>query len=154
MKKLLLCATATIAAASALAVAEGCSSSSASATASDAGEGEQRVIACPPATDASIAAAADAGLVVKIMSPTDGQKFATTDKVSLKGSGSAPDEASITDPTRMIWNVGNAVKGVNPDGEGPEDTSGPYPAGTYTVRFDVSTKACVTGAASVTITVQ
>jgi hypothetical protein len=154
MKTLALCTTAALAVGAALAVAAGCSSSSASATATDAGDAGTPVIACPPATDASVAAATDAGLVVRIISPTDGQKFTTTDMVPLKGTGHDPTEGDITDPTRMIWNVGNAVKGVNPDGEGPEDTGGPYPAGTYTVRFDVSTKACVTGAASVTITVQ
>jgi hypothetical protein len=55
----------------------------------------------------------------------------------------------------MIWNVGNSVMGVSPDGEGPEDTaSKPYPAGTYIVRFDVSNKGCLTNADSVTITVE
>jgi hypothetical protein len=57
----------------------------------------------------------------------------------------------------MIWNIGNLadpVKGVSPDGEGPEDTGGPYKAGTYIIRFDVSNKACVTAADSVTVTVE
>lgn len=117
-------------------------------------EHEDRVIACPPATDASIAAAKDAGIVVKITSPTEGQKFKTTDRITFRGTASAPDEPSITDKERMIWNIGDAVKGVNPDGEGPEDTAGPYSAGNYILRFDVSNKACVTGADQINIVVE
>ena len=133
-----------------LAGAVACSSSSSPASGDDGG----RVLACPPATDAGVLAAEDAGVTVKIVKPTDGQIFSTNDKVPFEGTGSDPVEGTITDPTRMIWNIGNAAKGINPDGEGPSDTGGPYPAGTYTVRFDVSNKACLTNAASVTITVQ
>lgn len=125
----------------------GCSSSSSGAT-------EARVLACPPATDAGVLAAEDAGVTAKIIKPMNGQTFTTSDKVPFEGTGSDPVEGAITDPTRMIWNIGNAAKGINPDGEGPSDTGGPYPAGTYTVRFDVSNKACLTAADSVTITVQ
>lgn len=135
-------------------VTQGCSEDSSTTPSSDGGSGHQRVIACPPATDASVAEAKDAGIVVKINSPTDGQKFTTTDRITFRGTGSAPDEPTITDKERMIWNIGDAVKGVNPDGEGPEDTAGPYPAGTYLLRFDVSNKACVTGADQVTIIVE
>jgi hypothetical protein len=102
-------------------------------------------------------AAADAGVTVKILKPTNGQKFTTMEKVPFSGTGSDPVEGAISDKTRMIWNIGNLadpVKGVNPDGEGPEDTGGPYPAGKYIIRFDVSNKACVTGADSVTVTVE
>ena len=102
-------------------------------------------------------AAADAGVTVKILKPTNGQKFTTMEKVPFSGTGSDPVEGAISDKTRMIWNIGNLadpVKGVNPDGEGPEDTGGPYPAGTYILRFDVSNKACVTAAASVTVTIE
>jgi hypothetical protein len=145
-----------VAAGSVLLAMQGCTDSTTSTPgAADASsEGHNRVIACPPATDASIAEAKDAGIVVKITSPTDGQKFKTTDRVTFRGTGSAPDEPAITDKERMIWNIGDAVKGVNPDGEGPEDTAGPYAAGTYLLRFDVSNKACVTGADQVTITVE
>jgi hypothetical protein len=137
------------------AVVQGCSSSSSTAAPVDGGDdGAPPVLACSPATDAGVAAAADAGIVVKINKPADGQTFSTTDKVPFSGTGSDPKEGTITDPKRMIWNVGNAVQGVNPDGEGPEDTGGPFPAGTYTVRFDVSNQQCLTAAASVTITVR
>lgn len=139
------------------ALALGCSTSSQKASPGvDAGDGgeEQRVLACSPATDAGAARAADAGVVAKILEPTNGQKFTTQDKVPFKGTGYDPKEGSISDPTRMIWNIGDAVSGFNPDGEGPEDTGGPFPAGTYTVRFDVSNKDCLTAADAVTITVE
>jgi len=136
---------------------EACSSSTAASPASaDSGEGP-RVLACAPATDAGAAAAADAGVTAKILKPTNGQKFTTADKVTFSGTGSDPVEGAISDKTRMIWNIGNLadpVKGISPDGEGPEDTAGPYPAGNYILRFDVSNKACVTAADSVTITVE
>ena len=159
MRTTSLCLLGLLGCAAVVAVTQACSSSSSSssgspaADAGDAGEGP-RVIACPPATDAGVAAAADAGLKVKILKPTNGQKFTTNEKVPFQGTGSDPTEPTITDKTRMIWNIGDAVKGISPDGEGPEDQGGPYPAGTYTVRFDVSTKACLTGADSVTITVE
>jgi hypothetical protein len=135
---------------------EACSSDGTGATpATDAGgekEEHERVIACPPADGG--AAAAEAGVVAKIASPTNGQKFTTTDRITFRGTGSAPDETSITDKTRMIWYIVDEVKGVDPEGEGPEDTAGPYPAGTYQLRFDVSNKACVTAADQVTFTVE
>jgi hypothetical protein len=138
-----------------IAIAQGCSSDETTASPSDAGsEGHVRIIACPPATDAGRAAAADAGVVAKITAPTNGQKFTTQDRVTFVGTGSAPTEGTITDKTRMIWNIGDPVKGVNPDGEGPTDTAGPYAAGTYLIRFDVSNKDCVTAADEVTITVE
>jgi hypothetical protein len=131
----------------------GCKSSSDSnASGNDAGE--ERVLACSPATDAGVAQALDAGLTAKILKPTNGQKFSTTEKVPFLGTGNDPKEGSITDPTRMIWNIGDPVKGVNPDGEGPEDTGGPYAAGAYIVRLDVSNKACLTVADAVSITVE
>lgn len=135
----------------------GCSSSTKATPASaDAGEGP-RVLACSPATDAGAAAAADAGVTAKILTPANGQKFTTMEKVPFSGTGSDPVEGAISDKTRMIWNIGNLadpVKGISPDGEGPEDTGGPYPAGTYIIRFDVSNKACMTAADSVTVTVE
>lgn len=152
MRTSLICFLGAIASCSAIAFGQGCSSSDASAPASDAGH--QRVLACPPATDAGAAAAADAGVTAKISKPTNGQKFTTKDRVTFQGTGSDPTEGAISDPTRTIWNIGDAVKGVNPDGEGLEDTAGPYAAGTYLVRFDVSNKACQTAAATVTITVE
>ena len=151
MKLVACCAFAVGVAGAGIAGVQGCSSSSSGVAASD---GSDRIIACPPATDASIAEAADAGLVVTIQSPTNGQTFSTSDKISFRGTASDPEESNITDPTRMIWNIGKVGQGVNPDGEGPQDTGGPYPAGSYVLRFDVSTKSCVTGAASVNITVQ
>lgn len=161
MRTLSLCFLGSLACGSAIAavaaVAGGCSSSTtASPAATDAGEGP-RVLACSPATDAGAAAAADAGVTAKIVKPTNGQKFTTTEKVPFSGTGSDPVEGAISDKTRMIWNIGNLadpVKGISPDGEGPEDTGGPYPAGTYIIRFDVSNKACVTAADSVTVTVE
>lgn len=156
MRMLSLSAGAVLATGILLFAAEGCSDESTPATAAavDASSEHHRVIACPPATDASIAQAKDAGVVAKIIAPTDGQKFKTTDRITFRGTGSAPDEAEITDKERMIWNIGDAVKGVNPDGEGPEDTAGPYAAGTYLLRFDVSNKACLTTADQVTIIVE
>ena len=151
MRISLLCFLGAIASCSAF--GQGCSSSDVSpASASDGGH--QRVLACAPATDAGAAAAADAGVTAKILKPANGQKFTTKERVSFQGTGSDPTEGAISDPTRTIWNIGDAVKGVNPDGEGLEDTAGPYAAGTYLVRFDVSNKACQTAAASVTITVE
>ncbi len=136
---------------------EACSSSTTATPASaDSGEGP-RVLACAPASDAGAAAAADAGVTAKILKPMNGQKFTTTEKVAFSGTGSDPVEGAISDKTRMIWNIGNLadpVKGISPDGEGPEDTAGPYPAGNYILRFDVSNKACMTAADSVTITVE
>jgi hypothetical protein len=159
MRTLLLCFGGVVTVAAGIAMTQGCSSSSGTTPSADAGGEEEgpRVLACPPATDAGVAAAIEAGVTAKINKPTDGQKFTTTEKVTLSGTGSDPKEGSITDKTRMIWNVGDIadpVKGVNPDGEGPDDTSGPYPAGKYIIRFDVSNKACVTAADSVTITVE
>lgn len=155
MKKLFLAAGAVGVFAAVFAVQACSSSSNTSTTSTDAGqEGGGRVLACAPATDAGVAKAEEAGVTAKILKPTNGQKFSTTEKVTLQGTGSDPVEGSITDPTRTIWNVGKSVEGVSPDGEGPEDTSGPYPAGTYIVRFDVSNKACLTAADSVTITVE
>ena len=154
MKALLVAALAGLAVTLGGVAAVGCSSSSSGAIASDAGDDGARILACPPATDAGAAAAAEAGVVATILEPTDGQMFGTNDKVTFRGTGSDPTESNITDPTRMIWNIGKVGQGVNPDGEGPEDTGGPYPAGTYTLRFDVSSKTCQTAAASVTITVQ
>jgi len=157
MRTLALCLGGLLVCSGVVAATQGCSSStSASPASADAGEGP-RVLACPPATDAGAAAAADAGLKVKILKPTNGQKFTTMEKVTFSGTGSDPVEGAISDKTRMIWNIGNLadpVKGVSPDGEGPEDTAGPYPAGTYILRFDVSNKACVTAADSVTVTVE
>ena len=156
MRMLLFSLGLAVAVGGALVTTQGCSSDSTSATPTPdaASEEHERVLACPPATDASIAEAKDAGVVAKIIAPTDGQKFKTTDRITFRGTGSAPDEAEITDKERMIWNIGDAVKGVNPDGEGPEDTAGPYGAGTYLLRFDVSNKACVTAADQVTIVVE
>jgi hypothetical protein len=153
MKRLLLCTMAGILA-PAVSLAMGACSSDENTGATPAEAGHERVIACPPATDASIAAASDAGIVAKILSPTNGQKFTTTDRVTFRGTGTDPTEGNITDKTRMIWNIGDAVKGINPDGEGPEDTAGPYAAGTYVLRFDVSNKACVTAADSITLVVE
>lgn len=154
MRTLSLCLAGLVLWAGVAVATQGCSSSTAATPASaDAGEGP-RVLACSPATDAGAAAAADAGLTAKILAPANGQKFKTTDKVTFSGTGSDPAEGPITDKTRMIWNIGDPVKGISPDGEGPEDTAGPYPAGTYTLRFDVSNKACLTAADTVTITVE
>lgn len=139
-----------------MAMAGGCSSSSSTATPVDAGGDGGRVIACPPPADIDAGAqkAAAAGVTAKILEPTNGQHFKSTDKVPLSGQGSAPDEPMIIDTTRTIWNVGDPVKGVFPDGEGPKDEGGPYAPGTYIVRFDVSSKACLTAYDSVTITVE
>jgi hypothetical protein len=115
---------------------------------------DKPVLACSPATDAGVVAAADAGVTAKIIKPSNGQKFSTKEKVQFQGTGSDKAEGAITDPLRMIWNVGDPVKGINPDGEGPEDEGGPYAAGTYIVRFDVSNKACLTAADTVTITIE
>jgi len=115
---------------------------------------EERVLACAPATDAGILAAADAGVTAKIIQPKPGQTYTTTEKITFQGTGSDPKEGNITDKTRMIWNILDPVKGPTPDGEGPDDTAGPYKAGTYVIRFDVSNKDCVTAADAVTITVQ
>jgi hypothetical protein len=155
MRSFILLPLVALALGGAAAAVQGCSSSSATAPPVDGGdEAGGRVLACSPATDAGVAAAVDAGIVVKILKPTDGQTFTTSDHVPFSGTGFDPKEGTITDPKRMIWNIGDAVKGVNPDGEGPEDTGGPYPAGTYTVRFDVSNLQCLTAAAAVTITVR
>jgi hypothetical protein len=123
-------------------------------TAAPAKEEEHRVLACSPADDAGAKQAADAGVVAKILAPTNGQKFKSTDRITFKGTGSDPTEGTITDKERMIWNLGDAVKGVNPEGEGPEDTAGPFPAGDYLLRFDVSNKQCLTAADLVTITIE
>ena len=102
----------------------------------------------------AVIAAADAGVASKIVSPTNGQRFTSKDVIPVHGVGSDPSEGTITDPTRMIWYVGDAIKGPAPDGEGPDDKVGPYPAGTYVIRFDVSNRACVTAADSVSITIE
>lgn len=157
MRTLSLCLAGLVLGAGVVGATLGCSSSTAATPAStDAGEAP-RVLACSPATDAGAAAAADAGVTAKILKPANGQKFTATEKVTFSGAGSDPSEGSIIDKTRMIWNIGNIadpVKGISPDGEGPDDTGGPYPAGTYTLRFDVSNKACATAADTVTITVE
>jgi len=93
-------------------------------------------------------------VTAKIIQPKPGQKYTTSEKVTFQGTGSDPKEGAISDKTRMIWNILDPVKGPSPEGEGPEDTAGPFPAGTYTIRFDVSNKDCVTAADAVTITVQ
>jgi hypothetical protein len=159
MKTLPLYVLAVMSVGAGIAVFQGCSSSSSSTPAADAGDEEgPRVIACPNPTDAGAAAAADAGMIVTIISPTEGQKFNSTDTIPFKGTGRDLKEGEITDKTRTIWYIGQLGAGINPDGESPEDThdlsKNPLAPGSYIIRFAVSTTTCVTGEAAVNIAIE
>ena len=130
---------------------DGATTTSATTSGATGGGGSGGSFTC----DDAGADANDTPPTVKILKPTEGAVYKTTDIIPLEGSVTDAVDGMITSQLQVLWFKDN----VDPTGEGPVDSvdpaeDGAFMPGMHTITLKGTNSRCLEGSQTVNIVVQ